>query len=84
MSLYQKEMNLYFQKSCCFVIENYIDQPLYILNHVLLALAVHLIQLQRQVLSNLNYLFVYNKLDHQYYKFRNYKSELDTLKLALF
>ena len=52
-------------------------EPLRILNHNLLALAVHLVQLQRQILSNLNYLFVYNKLDHQYYKLCPYRSKLD-------
>ena len=61
-------MCLYFQKGYYFVIKDYMDEALCISNHVLLALAVHLAQLRRQVLSNLNDLFVYNKLDHQYYK----------------
>ena len=84
MNLYEKKMNLYFHKGYCFVIEDYMDELLSISSHVLLALAVHLVQLQRQVLSNLNYLFVYNKLDHQYYKLRHYRSELDALRLFLF
>ena len=77
-------MNLYFHKGYCFVIEDYMDEPLCISNHVLLALTVHLVQLQRQVLSNLNDLFAYNKLDRQYYKLRHYRSELDVLRIALF
>ena len=60
------------------------DEPLFISNHVLLALAVHLVQLQRQVLFNLNYLFVYDKLHRQYYILCHYRSELDVLRLALF
>ena len=58
------------------------DEPLCISNQVLLALAVHLVHLWRQVLSS--YLFVYNKLDQQYYKLHHYSFELDALKLALF
>ena len=54
-----------FSKCCCFVIEDCMNEPSCISNHVLLALAVHLVQQQRQVLSSLNnYLFVYSKLDH--------------------
>ena len=77
-------MNLYFQKCYCFIIEDYMGEPLCILNRVLLPLAAHLIQLWRQVLSNSNYFFVSNKLDHQYYKLHHYRSELDALRLALF
>ena len=83
MNLYQKEMNFYIQKCYCFLIEDYMEKPLSISNHVLLALAVHLVQLCKQVLSNLNYLLVYNKLDYQYYKLHHYRSELDALRLAL-
>ena len=43
-----------------------------------------LVQLQREALSNLNYLFVNNNLNHQYYKLGHYRSKLDTLRLALF
>ena len=77
-------MNLYFQKSYCFAIEDYMDEPLCISSYVLLPLAVHLVQLWKQVVSNLNKLFGYNELDHQYYKLHNYRSELDALRLALF
>ena len=84
MDLYQKEMNLYFLKVYCFVIEDYMDEPLCMLNHVLLALAVHLVQLQREVLFNFSYLFVFDKLDHQYCKLSHYRSELDFLRFALF
>ena len=84
MNLFQKEINLYFRKGYCFEIEDYMDEPLCISNHVLLALAVYLVQLQTQVLSNLKDFFVYNKLDHQYYKLLHYRSELGALKFALF
>ena len=76
-------MNLYFQKFYSFIIEDYMDEPLRISNHVLLALAVLLAQLWRKVLSNLNYLFIYNKLDHQYYKLDHWRFKL-ALRFALF
>ena len=76
-------MNLYFQKCYSLIVEDYTDKPLCIVNHVLLALAVCLAQLQRKFLSNLNYLFIYNKLDHQYYKLCDCRLKL-SLRLALF
>ena len=69
MNLYEKEIKLYFHKGYCFVIEDYMDEPTCISNHVLLALAVHLVDLQRKVLSNLNYLLINNR------------SKLDDLKV---
>ena len=60
------------------------DELICISNHVLLALAAHLFQLQRQAISNLNYLFANNKLDHQHYKLHHYSLNLMLYGLLCF
>ena len=75
--LYQKGMNLYFQKLYCFVIEDYVDETLCTSNLCIsnLCISIHVllsfycfVQIQSPFFSNLNYIFVCNKLGNQYYK----------------
>ena len=75
--LCQKGMNLYFQKLYCFVIEDYVDETLCTSNLCIsnLCISIHVllsfycfVQIQSPFFSNLNYIFVCNKLGNQYYK----------------